>query len=931
MQFFYIDTNSVKKNIQLYDKNVLLLENEEKIGIIEYFDYNYLFFKNNSDIIEKYKLNNGIFEICDETINDYKKNSIILYNKNNIINIRLKTLLQYENIKTNNNGFYEFYENYLIIKNKSFIYFYEYSNIHNFYNYIKEQDNFDWKYYVKNTNNLNDDNCKNFEVAFKHWLLNKNNKYCDNTSIKIENNLKNIIIDHTNLIIYENNNILYENIKIEMNVIKIFDNDKIFNYAKLNKDYYEIINCKINNYNNKMVYIISNISGGGSLKYINDLTIKYNKYTIIKDKNTLNNTKYNKNDILLVQHLLFTDININDIIFIKNKYKLNIVISIHDYYWLNNNVLYKLTDMKNAVWHSNYLLNNININKNIMQLFNNANEIIHPSLFTYKIYSKYFNNINFNLVYHNDSELLWNNKIIKNIKNKTINIGILHEMSTYKGSIFINYLKNNFKIYKNYNINYLIVGNNIPNYKEEEFTEFINKYNIHGTLLINKWGETHCYLLTKIINSGLPFIYNNFGSFIDRINLKKEHHFKLFDNENECENYEKLNSVFESMIKYIIDNNNNSIVYNNYYDNLFKINNYENNNYDFKKIHTNIKPYAIYFPQFHEIPENNKNYYKGFNDIINLDKYIKNGNNDNLETPLMNLYGLNNITEYNITNEIIQKEQINIAKSYGIAGFAIYYYWFTENKITNNNTIMENGYKYFFKNNIDNFNFYFIWANENWTNNPSFNTSENILNNYNNISYEKNVNNLMKYFKHDNYLKINNKPVLFIHHPKYIPNFENLVNFFNNKCIENGFDGINISNRNDGYTCHPEYKNKEKKNINIDEKGIKYINYEKYCNNIENEEKIECVFFDFNNSARLSIPNKLNLKTYIVNNTIENQKKHVLDIFSRYRINKNRSELNKIVLINAWNEWGEKMNIEPSNEKNDLYLSIIKNNLITIF
>ena len=91
------------------------------------------------------------------------------------------------------------------------------------------------------------------------------------------------------------------------------------------------------------------------------------------------------------------------------------------------------------------------------------------------------------------------------------------------------------------------------------------------------------------------------------------------------------------------------------------------------------------------------------------------------------------------------------------------------------------------------------------------------------------------------------------------------------------------------------------------------------------------LFFDFNNSARLFIPDKSKLRTYTINNSIENQKKHIENIFSRYTKNKNRSDINKILLINAWNEWGERMNIEPSNEKNDLYLTMIMENLIKYF
>ena len=44
-------------------------------------------------------------------------------------------------------------------------------------------------------------------------------------------------------------------------------------------------------------------------------------------------------------------------------------------------------------------------------------------------------------------------------------------------------------------------------------------------------------------------------------------------------------------------------------------------------------------------------------------------------------------------------------------------------------------------------------------------------------------------------------------------------------------------------------------------------------------------------------------------------------------INKIKNSDTKILLINAWNEWGEKMHVEPSEQRGYYYLDLIKNNL----
>ena len=51
--------------------------------------------------------------------------------------------------------------------------------------------------------------------------------------------------------------------------------------------------------------------------------------------------------------------------------------------------------------------------------------------------------------------------------------------------------------------------------------------------------------------------------------------------------------------------------------------------------------------------------------------------------------------------------------------------------------------------------------------------------------------------------------------------------------------------------------------------------------------------------------------------------KHTKKIINTYKYV--TDDINKILLINSWNEWGEQMEIEPSNEKETYYIDLIKN------
>ena len=700
----------------------------------------------------------------------------------------------------------------------------------------------------------------------------------------------------------------------------------------------KIYNIKMENINPD-VYIINNIHGGGTLKYKNDIKAKYTNINFVEvpDKKTLAAINFNANDILFVQQLLFTDFVPQDILNIKYKYGSKIIISIHDFCWITE----RLNNYpKNTYYHWSYLVPNVKIDKCIIELFARADLIIYPSRFTYETYGKSFPTDNFIVSYHNDYRVDYSTKRIPPIIKNQINIGVMHEYMEYKGSEVISHLVKNIIRYKGYNLNYLIVGKNIDVYQEDEFYEYIKKYNIHFLLLLNKWGETYCYSLTKYINSGLPILYNNIGSCKYRIPPNVEHYKKVIENEAEYSNInnvigDKLCDMLDYIIKengkYDTENTSTIIHYSPLFENLFNLDvrmmNYSN-------VHKKVKPFCVYFPQFHTLEENDKNYYSGMTDMTNLQTYLEeNKNHHNLMTPSKEILNLSEPLKYDLTDSTLIQRQVDIAKSFGIYGFAVYYYWFSVNSITNRHLIMENCFNQFFNGSVrlgSNFKVFFIWANEDWSNNAAFNTNEKIYNIYDIENFKENARTLIKYFKNTNYYKIDNKPVFYIHHPWFMT-IENIYLFrkiLNQECIGAGFNGVNlvVNNMRDQY--ENKYSNMNKYNHNPDYKKVpgttNYIEHVK-----ENRDKISeslnypaSMYFDFNNTARLYIPNKLDKVTIIYNNTYHAQYENLEVLLARYK--SKREEINKIMLFNSWNEWGENMAIEPSMEKGYAYLNMIK-------
>ena len=140
-------------------------------------------------------------------------------------------------------------------------------------------------------------------------------------------------------------------------------------------------------------------------------------------------------------------------------------------------------------------------------------------------------------------------------------------------------------------------------------------------------------------------------------------------------------------------------------DNELKLDPYENETIYFKK--TNLKPIAFYYPEYNSI-----SYYKYFN-------------NSNPISP-------NDL-------ELLINSQINLAKNHQIYGFAIdFNIYDTDFVITQTMNILLNKIK---------FPFFLIWRNDD----INYNDTEKIKNFFGNIK---------KYIDSENYIKIQNKPVI---------------------------------------------------------------------------------------------------------------------------------------------------------------------------
>lgn len=335
---------------------------------------------------------------------------------------------------------------------------------------------------------------------------------------------------------------------------------------------------------------------------------------------------------------------------------------------------------------------------------------------------------------------------------------------------------------------------------------------------------------------------------------------------------------------------------------------------------------ALYLPQYHPTPDNDKWWGKGFTEWTNVAK-AKKLYPGHYQPKIPTELGF-----YDLRMPEIREKQVELAKAAGIYGFCYYHYWFGNGKKE-----LELPFEEVVKSGRPEFPFCLCWANETWHqkfwNKDGAVGGKKVLVEQTYPGQEDDINHfnyLLTAFKDSRYIKIDGKLVFLIYRPlennrfiefmncwKDLAEKNNLPGFFfiafsfdiekeYSKLKEAGYDAV--------FSCSA--KRTSVKNLSwIKNMILRYLfsiparfDFRKlYPHLIGKLEEQDDVF-------PLLIPNwdhtpRSGRNGYLFTHTDpEIFKKHVKYVFEKIR---NKPQDRQICFLKSWNEWGEGNYMEP--------------------
>lgn len=357
-----------------------------------------------------------------------------------------------------------------------------------------------------------------------------------------------------------------------------------------------------------------------------------------------------------------------------------------------------------------------------------------------------------------------------------------------------------------------------------------------------------------------------------------------------------------------------------------------------------VRIIALYLPQFHPIPENDKYWGKGFTEWTNVvqAKPLFKGH----EQPRVPA----DLGFYDLRYPEVKELQAEMAKDAGIEGFCYWQYWLGNGKV-----LLEKPFEQVLKSGKPDFPFCLGWANHSWSTGTWVKGGRKLDRQLiaeqlypGDGDYIAHFNYCLPAFKDQRYITVDGKPFYLIFNPyENLEAIKELMEVWQTLAKENGLPGIHFV-----ATSNSEHTIEESINLGFDAVNFREIS------------KVESIKFgdSFSYFVRKKIANRLHLPvrrihykevlkywfsgnekdercyptiipnydrspragtagTIMYGSTPELFEEHVKQAIE---LVKDKPVEHRIIILKSWNEWGETNYMEPDTKYGHAYLEALK-------
>lgn len=352
-----------------------------------------------------------------------------------------------------------------------------------------------------------------------------------------------------------------------------------------------------------------------------------------------------------------------------------------------------------------------------------------------------------------------------------------------------------------------------------------------------------------------------------------------------------------------------------------------------------LKIITMYLPQFHQLPENDEWWGEGFTEwtaVKAADPLFQ--GHIQPKMPLDRIY-------YNLLEKSTMQKQEKLMKEYGVDGMCFYHYYFKDGR-----KILQKPAENLLRWKDIDMPFCFCWANESWARTWSNIGNKNswaekfektksekeiLLEQKYGREYEwkSHFEYLLPFFLDDRYIRKDNAPIFLIYKPDEIACLYQMLDYWRKLAREYNipnlyFIGLNVICAKKSLDAvllnapaifwNPTKKGKELLPCWID--GIKSYSYEDIWRNILSADVINGIKTYIGGFVNYDDTPRRNRNGIIISNfSIKEFQSNLYEL-----IKKNYLLENEYIFINAWNEWGEGMYLEPDEAYGYQYLEAVK-------